>query len=150
MKGIEVAPSDVGVGISQMIPVIVACLRDQDGILAIEQPELHIHPAIQVGVGDLFIHAVVPGEQSFGAGKTLLVETHSEHIMLRLLRRVRETTEGDLPPGAMALKPSDLSVIYVENTPNEVRFRQLRVDGGGDFADRWPNGFFAERAEELF
>lgn len=150
VKGIDVAPSDVGVGISQMIPVIVACLRDKDGILAIEQPELHIHPAIQVGVGDLFIHAVRPGEQSFGSGKTLLVETHSEHIMLRLLRRIRETTEGELPPGAMALKPNDLSVIYVESTPDEVRFRQLRVDGDGDFADRWPNGFFAERAEELF
>lgn len=150
VKGIDVAPSDVGIGISQMIPVIVACLRDKDGILAIEQPELHIHPAIQVGVGDLFIHSVVPGEQSFGSGKTLLVETHSEHIMLRLLRRVRETTERGLPPGAMALKTSDLSVIYVENTPAEVRFRQLRVDSDGDFADRWPNGFFTERAEELF
>lgn len=150
MKGIDVAPSDVGVGISQMIPVIVACLRDKDGILAIEQPELHVHPAIQVGVGDLFIHSVMPGEQSFGPGKTLLVETHSEHIMLRLLRRVRETTGGGLPPGAIAVKPNDLSVIYVENTPVEIRFRQLRVDNDGDFTDRWPNGFFAERAEELF
>ncbi|WP_374834501.1 AAA family ATPase [Paenochrobactrum pullorum] len=150
VKFINVAPSDVGVGISQMIPVIVACLRDRDGILAIEQPELHIHPAIQVGVGDLFIHAVMPGEQSFGSGKTLLVETHSEHIMLRLLRRVRETTEGQLPPGVISLTPSDLSVIYVESTPDDVLFRQLRVDSDGDFADRWPNGFFAERAEELF
>jgi predicted ATPase len=150
VKGIDVAPSDVGVGISQMIPVIVACLREKDGILAIEQPELHIHPAVQIGVGDLFIDAVIPGEQSFGSGKTLLVETHSEHIMLRLLRRVRETTGDELPPGAPPLKPNDLSVIYVENTPDEVRFRRLRVDDDGDFADRWPNGFFAERAEELF
>lgn len=149
-KGIDVAPSDVGVGISQMIPVIVGCLRDKDGFLAVEQPELHIHPAIQVGVGDLLVHAIMPGELSFGSGKTLLIETHSEHIMLRLLRRVRETTEGELPPGAPALEPSDLSVVYVENTPQEVRFRRLRVDNEGDFADRWPNGFFAERAEELF
>ncbi|MBG6166910.1 putative ATPase [Labrenzia sp. EL_195] len=150
VKGIDVTPSDVGVGISQMIPVIVACLREKDGILAIEQPELHIHPAVQIGVGDLFIDAVMPGELSFGSGKTLLVETHSEHIMLRLLRRVRETTGDELPPGALPLKPNDLSVIYVENTPDEVRFRRLRVDEDGDFADRWPNGFFAERAEELF
>ncbi|MBM1311906.1 DUF3696 domain-containing protein [Sulfitobacter mediterraneus] len=150
VKGIDVAPSDVGVGISQMIPVIVACLRDRDGILAIEQPELHIHPAIQVGVGDLFIHSVVPGERSFGSGKSLLVETHSEHIMLRLLRRVRETTEGALPPRKHALKPDDLSVIYVENSEEEVHFRRLRVDRDGDFSDRWPDGFFEERAEELF
>ena len=149
-KGIIVAPSDVGVGISQMIPVIVGCLRSQQGILAIEQPELHVHPAIQVGLGDLFIQAVQTSESIVGAGKTLLVETHSEHIMLRLLRRIRETTENEVPPGAIGLSPGDLSVIYVESGDGGVRFRPLRVDPEGEFIDRWPKGFFEERAEELF
>jgi predicted ATPase len=149
-KGIIVAPSDVGVGISQMIPVIVGCLRSQQGILAIEQPELHVHPAIQVGLGDLFIRAVQTSESIVGAGKTLLVETHSEHIMLRLLRRIRETTENDVPPGLIGLSPNDLAVIYVETSENGVRFRPLRVDSEGEFIDRWPKGFFEERAEELF
>lgn len=149
-KGIIVAPSDVGVGISQMIPVIVGCLRSQQGILAIEQPELHVHPAIQVGLGDLFIQAVQTRESIVGAGKTLLVETHSEHIMLRLLRRIRETTENEVPPGAIGLSPDDLSVIYVEGGDGGVRFRPLRVDPEGEFIDRWPKGFFEERAEELF
>ncbi|WP_234797378.1 AAA family ATPase [Agrobacterium pusense] len=149
-KGIIVAPSDVGVGISQMIPVIVGCLRNQQGILAIEQPELHIHPAIQVGLGDLFIQAIQKSESIFGPGKTLLVETHSEHIMLRLLRRIREMSENELPPGMIGLSPNDLAVIYVENTDDGVRFRALRVDREGDFIDRWPRGFFEERAEELF
>lgn len=149
-KGIIVAPSDVGVGISQMIPVIVGCLRSQQGILAIEQPELHVHPAIQVGLGDLFIHAVQPSESVIGAGKTLLVETHSEHIMLRLLRRIREVTENEVPPGLIGLSPNDLSVIYVESGDDGVRFRPLRVDREGEFIDRWPKGFFEERAEELF
>ena len=149
-KGIIVAPGDVGVGISQMIPVIVGCLRGQQGILAIEQPELHVHPAIQVGMGDLFIHAVQPSDSVIGSGKTLLVETHSEHIMLRLLRRIREATENDLPPGAMGMTPDELSVIYVESADDGVRFRPLRVDSEGEFIDRWPKGFFEERAEELF
>jgi hypothetical protein len=149
-KGIIVAPSDVGVGISQMIPVIVGCLRDHQGILAIEQPELHVHPAIQVGLGDLFIQAVQARENHLGAGKTLLVETHSEHIMLRLLRRIREATENGLPPGAVGLSADDLSVIYVESADDGVRFRSLRVDREGEFIDRWPKGFFEERAEELF
>ena len=149
-KGIIVAPSDVGVGISQMIPVIVGCLRSQQGILAIEQPELHVHPAIQVGLGDLFIQAVQTSESIVGAGKTLLVETHSEHIMLRLLRRIRETTENEVPPGVIGLSPGDLSVIYVESGDGGVRFRPLRVDPEGEFIDRWPKGFFEERAEELF
>ncbi|OAV49268.1 hypothetical protein A6U98_13575 [Rhizobium sp. WYCCWR10014] len=149
-KGIIVAPSDVGVGISQMIPVIVGCLRSQQGILAIEQPELHVHPAIQVGLGDLFIQAVQKSESIFGSGKSLLVETHSEHIMLRLLRRIRETSENEVPPGMIGLSPDDLAVIYVESTTDGVRFRPLRVDREGDFIDRWPKGFFEERAEELF
>jgi hypothetical protein len=149
-KGIIVAPSDVGVGISQMIPVIVGCLRSQKGILAIEQPELHVHPAIQVGLGDLFIEAVQTSQSIVGAGKTLLVETHSEHVMLRLLRRVREQSEGEIPPGVLGLTPDDLSVIYVEGSVDGVRFRPLRVGTDGDFLDRWPRGFFAERAEELF
>lgn len=133
-----------------MIPVIVGCLRRQQGILAIEQPELHVHPAIQVGLGDLFIQAVQTSESIVGAGKTLLVETHSEHIMLRLLRRIRETTENEVPPGANGLSPDDLSVIYVESGDGGVRFRPLRVDPEGEFIDRWPKGFFEERAEELF
>ena len=150
VKNITVAPSDVGVGISQMIPVIVGCLQGRGGVLAVEQPELHIHPAIQVGMGDLFIETAIAKDSGLGSGKMLLVETHSEHIMLRLLRRVRETSEGNLPPSAVSVVPKDISVIYVENQENEVLFKPLRVADDGDFLDRWPKGFFEERAEELF
>jgi hypothetical protein len=149
-KSITVAPSDVGVGISQMIPVIVGCLQDDGGLLAVEQPELHIHPAIQVGMGDLFIETAINKDSGGGSNRMLLVETHSEHIMLRLLRRDRETSENDLRPGSVAVKPENISVIYVENNSNETIFRPLRVTDDGDFLDRWPSGFFEERAEELF
>lgn len=149
-QGILVEPGDVGVGISQMIPVVVAALWKQDGILAIEQPELHVHPAIQVGMGDLFIQSAGSVRDGLASGKTLIVETHSEHIMLRLLRRIRETTDNELPPGVTGLKPEDLSVVYVENTEEGVGFRTIQVDAEGEFLDRWPRGFFEERAGELF
>lgn len=149
-RGILVAPGDVGVGISQMVPVVVSALRKQDGVLAIEQPELHVHPAIQVGMGDLFIRAARRDPERLFSGKALLIETHSEHIMLRLLRRIRETTDDELPPGVTGLAADDLSVIYVEGGDDGVRFRQLRVDDEGEFRDRWPHGFFEERAGELF
>ena len=149
-KGIIVAPCDVGVGISQMIPVVVGCLRDKAGILIIEQPELHIHPAIQVRLGDLFIHTAQSEKDHYNSKKTLLIETHSEHIILRILRRIRETTENELPPGAIGLKPDDLSVIYVNKTEEGVQLRNLRVDEEGEFIDRWPKGFFDERTDELF
>lgn len=149
-QGILVAPSDVGVGISQMIPVIVGCLAKNVGLLAVEQPELHIHPGVQVGIGDLFIRAIGHADSGTNSDKSLLIETHSEHILLRLLRRIRETTEGDLPPGAPFFSAQALSVIYAEGDDEGVRFRQLWVDEAGEFLDQWPNGFFEERAGELF
>jgi hypothetical protein len=149
-KGIVVYPNDVGVGISQMVPVVVGCLCDRNCLLTVEQPELHIHPAIQVGMGDLFIEAIQPDDAHISSGKTLLIETHSEHIILRLLRRIRETSEGEIPPGITGLIPKDVSVIYVEPGETDVNFKRLRVDEEGEFLDRWPKGFFEERAEELF
>ena len=149
-KGILVAPGDVGVGISQMVPVVVGALRRQKGIFAIEQPELHVHPAIQTGMGDLFIRAITKDADELIAKKSLLIETHSEHIMLRLLRRIREAADDELPPDAVGLRPEGLSVIYVEANDDGVRFRPLRVTDEGDFRDQWPHGFFEERAGELF
>ena len=149
-QGILVAPGDVGVGISQMVPIIVGCLADGIGLLIVEQPELHVHPAVQVGIGDLLIHAVSSDNRSVTNSKSLLVETHSEHIMLRLLRRIRETAEGDLPPLAPSLTPDPLSIVYVEPADDGVKFRPLRIDEEGEFIDRWPSGFFEERSEELF
>ena len=149
-KGILVAPSDVGVGISQMIPVLVGCLSDRAGLMAVEQPELHIHPAMQVGMGDLFITSAIGVDEDGPGVKSLLIETHSEHIILRLLRRIRETGEGELPPGAPRMSPDDLAVIYVQSDELGVSFSHLRVDEEGEFVDRWPRGFFEERSEELF
>ena len=149
-KDILVAPDDIGVGISQMIPVVVGCLTDSVKLLAVEQPELHAHPALQVAMGDLLIRSAFSDQSNFLSGKSLLVETHSEHIMLRLLRRIRETSEGELPLGAPSLTPDAVSVICVEAAEDGVKFYSLRVDEEGEFADRWPRGFFDERAEELF
>lgn len=149
-RGTMVSPSDVGVGISQMVPVVVACLMEPKGLVAIEQPELHIHPAIQVGLGDLFIGATQGPQPAIGAERTVLIETHSEHLMLRLLRRVRENNDNELPPGVRGITSTDLSVIYVDNDAQGTQFKKLRVSEDGDFLDRWPRGFFDERAEELF
>ena len=90
-NGIDVGLSDVGIGISQLIPVVIGALDNSQnyGIFAVEQPELHIHPALQVALGDMFIDAIKNNN------RTMLIETHSEHLLLRLLRRVRETTESE-------------------------------------------------------
>ena len=143
-RDLQVRTSDIGVGISQILPVVVAALDpDRPAITAIEQPELHVHPRLQVELGDLF------AEQAAGGG-VFLIETHSEHLMLRLLRRIEETTSGELPAGKPALKPDQVSVVYVEQGDGEVRATRLRIDETGEFIDRWPQGFFDERDDELF
>jgi predicted ATPase len=142
--GMHVQPRDVGIGISQVLPVVVAALQPSASLVAIEQPELHIHPAVQVGLGDLLIKGAKEHGISF------LIETHSEHLILRLLRRIRETGEGELPPGAIELSPDDVSVVYVQSGEGGVELVPLPIDEAGEFTTRWPKGFFGERAGELF
>ena len=142
--GRPVRPFDVGVGISQLLPVVVAALDpNRPTITAIEQPELHVHPRLQVELGDLFAQQAVKGG-------IFLIETHSEHLMLRLLRRIEETHSGELPQGRPSLRPHQVSVVFVEQIDGEVRATPLRIDETGEFKDRWPHGFFEERDDELF
>jgi hypothetical protein len=143
--GAYVLPSEVGAGISQVIPIVVAALEGRAGLSMIEQPEIHVHPRLQVGLGDLFIDAT----SRDGGRRMMLIETHSEHLILRLLRRIRETAEKELPDGAPSFTADKLSVLYIESYPDGVRIRRLQVDERGEFQDRWPKGFFAERMEEL-
>ena len=144
--GIEADAQDVGVGITQIVPVVVLSLDEQAEAVAMEQPELHVHPRVQVGLGDLFIKAI-----SERPSARFLIETHSEHLLLRLLRRIRETHDGDLEPGVFpSLKPADLAVYYVWQNQGATEAQHLPVDPTGEFAVRWPDGFFEERAKELF
>ncbi len=142
--GLEVSHRDVGVGISQILPVLVHAYADQNQIVAIEQPEIHLHPALQAELGDVFIESAL-GERR----NTFILETHSEHLILRILRRIRETTEGRVEPGATPITPEDVSVVFVEPTPNGSVVRHLPVTSDGDFAVPWPGGFFADRFKDL-
>ena len=141
---LPVRTSDIGVGISQLLPVVVAALDPhRPGITAIEQPELHLHPGLQVELGDLFA-------QPLDDERVFLLENHSEHLMLRLLRRIEETNSGELPEGKPALRPDQVAAVFLEQIDGEVRATPLRIDETGEFIDRWPRGFFRERAAELF
>lgn len=142
-RGLDVLPQDVGIGISQILPVVVGSLDDETSILMVEQPELHIHPGLQCNLGDLFISQIQK------EGKTFLIETHSEHLLLRLLRRIRENNDNELPEGVVGLTPEQVSVNYVELTEDGLRIRPLHISEDGDSLGEWPRGFFEERAKEL-
>lgn len=141
-----VSHRDVGIGISQVLPVLVNAHAMKGRCIAIEQPEIHLHPALQAELGDVFIESAL-GE----ARNTFLLETHSEHLVLRILRRIRETGEGTVPAGMPAIRPEDVSVLYV-STPRKGASEvvELPVTPDGDFTRDWPDGFFPERTQELF
>jgi hypothetical protein len=149
--GTALAAKDVGMGISQVIPILVAASALERKIICMEQPELHLHPGLQTKLADALIASAM------GQRNTLLIETHSEHLILRILRRIRETTEGDMqdwpddlrracPNG---IRPEDVAVLYVEPGTEGAKVQCLRINELGEFIDEWPKGFFEERIREV-
>lgn len=149
---INVSLQDVGVGISQVLPVLMSAYGEKNSIVAIEQPEIHIHPRLQSDLADVFIESALGENQN-----SFLLETHSEHLILRLLRRIRETSRNqmnDWPEELKAacpngIRPDDVSVLYIEPGEEGAQIRHLRINDQGRFIDEWPNGFFEDRLEEL-
>lgn len=134
--------ADVGSGFSYLFPILMALWNGPWA--TIEQPELHLHPAAQCDIADVFINAM-------NIGHYALVESHSENLLLRVLRRIRETTSGTQKNKALHLKPEDVSVIYFDPQFNgTTKVKNLRISRDGDFLDRWPAGFFEERVKEFF
>ncbi|WP_369798973.1 hypothetical protein [Caenimonas sp. SL110] len=134
---------DVGTGISCVVPVLCK-LHGQFSFS--QQPELHLHPALQSALGDVLV------ERAQHPLFRHVVETHSEYVLLRCLRRIRETSQGRRPTASgMALKPDQICVLYFDPQPDgATRVREIRVSSEGDFIDHWPRGFFEERGKELF
>ncbi|MEH2412437.1 DUF3696 domain-containing protein [Nostoc sp.] len=126
---------DVGIGISQVIPILVSCYGLSDALVAIEQPEIHLHPRLQAELGSVFAESIKPPYNN-----RFILETHSEHLMLRLQKLIREGQ----------LKPEDVSVIYVDSNSEGSQCLELRLDEEGDFIDEWPDGFFEDDFREIF
>lgn len=145
-KGRRYSFEDVGSGLGYVLPVLCSIFSDASwpSISLIQQPELHLHPALQTALGDVFIESAKPGHQ-------IIIETHSEHLLLRVLKRIRQTTQGKVPTPELSVKPDDVTVAYFEPSPHGVTtVKHLRISEDGEFLDRWPRGFFTERDDELF
>jgi len=132
---LELRPHDVGIGISQVVPVVATALLGERRLLAIEQPELHIHPRLQAEIADLFVESVAKQQHRF------LIETHSEHFILRLQRRIRETSKNTTQE-VRQLRSEDVVVYYVNQEDGGTRVRRIEIDKNGEFIQPWPDDFF--------
>lgn len=124
----------VGVGVSQVLPILVsALLAGPDTTLIFEQPELHLHPMVQTRLGDFFLSIAL-------AGKQCLIETHSEYLISRLRYRAAAEVETS------RVKDS-LKMYFVEKRLGTSEFRDVAVNEYGAIED-WPEGFFDQGPRE--
>ncbi|MFO1268966.1 MAG: DUF3696 domain-containing protein [Rubrivivax sp.] len=134
--------AQVGSGISYVLPVLTALWAAKWSL--IEQPELHLHPAAQCEIGDAVVRA-------FNRGRFTIVETHSEHLLLRILKRVRQTSADRIADRELRCHAEAIVALYfAPRAGGTTTVHQLRVTRAGEFKDRWPDGFFEERSRELF
>ena len=161
--------ADTGFGLSQALPVIIQCLAsDGDSTLLIEQPELHLHPSAQATLTDLFIARAgrvrrlirereerrlppPPPEEIESLKVRFLVETHSEHVLLRLQRRIAESTQRSIPQtGQSFIVADDVAIYFVHRKDGVSQMLPAQPDSLGEielpaaFRD-----FFADDVREV-
>ena len=125
----------VGVGVSQLLPVIVMCLMAKEGsVIMLEQPELHLHPALQQRLGDFLLACASSGRQ-------LIVETHSEYLVSRLRRRIADAPDDSLIPF--------VRILFAEKDDDSgtTTFNPVVTNEYGGI-ERWPKGFFDQATSE--
>jgi len=129
--------ADSGQGIQQVLSVVALCCGRKLGrggmpfLDIIEQPELHLHDAAHPALGDLLLSAVA------GDKGSIIVETHSESLVLRVRRRVAE-----------GLSPDRVAIVYVEDNGDGSRLRRIALHSDGE-TDWWPEGVFSESFVEV-
>ncbi len=142
---IPVYPKDMGLGISQSLPIIASCLALKKTKIFIEQPELHLHPSLQCEIADEFIKSHNEN------GNRFFIESHSEHLLLRIMKRLKQSSEGKISKDdPLFISPKDICLLYVDSDGDDTYVQELRLSENGKLLDRWPNGFFEEGYGERF
>ncbi|WP_417609993.1 AAA family ATPase [Owenweeksia hongkongensis] len=137
--GLNLDITDVGFGLSQILPIIVQGFLSEDNSLTIiEQPEIHLHPRMQAELADLFID-IVKKKSDFEIGKSLLIETHSEYLLKRLRRRMAEGK----------IDPNDVAIYFIHSRDKEnklPRLKEIKISETGSFD--WPSDFYIDDLQD--
>ncbi|MDO7884188.1 AAA family ATPase [Hymenobacter cheonanensis] len=124
--------TDVGFGVSQILPVLVLLFYVPEGSTVIlEQPEIHLHPAVQAGLADVFIDAIKRRKLQ------IILESHSEHLLQRLQRRMAEEL----------IAPDDIKLYFTSIEAGKSKLTPLELDEYGNI-NNWPEGFFGDTMGE--
>ncbi len=130
---------DVGFGVSQVLPVLVQCFYAAPGsIILMEQPEIHLHPKAQSALADVMIDVINSRENGSDRNIQLVIETHSEHFLRRLQRRIAED--------AIAQEKVSAYFANIDKTP--ARLEPLQIDIFGNILN-WPENFFGDEMEDI-
>jgi predicted ATPase len=130
---------DVGFGVSQVLPVLVQLLyAEPDATLMFEQPEIHLHPRIQSELADLFIETIKMRQDEKHRGIQCIVESHSEHFLRRLQRRIAEGV----------LTPEQTALYFCKPGPEGSTIEELKLDEYGNISN-WPENFFGDEVGDL-
>jgi predicted ATPase len=133
-NGLNLDITDVGFGISQVLPVIIqGFLSADNSTTIIEQPEIHLHPKMQADLADLFI-AIVKSKKK----KKLIIETHSEYILKRLRRRI---SEGEIDANDVGI-----CIFYPQTAEKGAEIKSLSIEKRGYF--EYPIDFYGEELEK--
>jgi predicted ATPase len=131
--GPEVRLTDVGFGVSQVLPVLILCYYAPKGsILILEQPEAHLHPKVQSELGDVLIDVMK------NRNLQIILESHSEHLLHRLMLRTAETK----------LSVEDTALYFCQINEGVSEIEPLQVDEYGNIAN-WPQEFFGDVTGDL-
>jgi predicted ATPase len=135
----EVKITDVGFGVSQVLPVLVqAFYCPPNSTVWMEQPEIHLHPQVQAELADVFISAIRSREDGNARNVQLIIESHSEHFLNRLQRRI---AEGDITP-------DDVAIYFCKRAGSATELEPLEVNHYGDI-ENWPTNFFGDEMADL-
>ena len=135
----QVKLTDVGFGVSQVLPALVqAFYAPANSTVWMEQPEIHLHPQVQAELADAFISAVQSFEDGRPRNVQLVVESHSEHFLLRLQRRIAENV----------ITPDEVAIYFARETSAGVELEPLRLTMFGDI-ENWPDNFFGDDMGEI-